>query len=74
MKDRPIRSTKGQRDRLRECRIGVGIIVYNAGYGVVEEFEFYHDPLGVMRFVGNGQTVDFPLDVAYLMGEDEDGE
>jgi len=50
---RPIRSTKGQRDKLAQCRAGVGVIIYHEGNGAICESEFYIDRLGQLRPITN---------------------
>ena len=55
---KPIRSTKGQRDKLRKCHEGVGFLVYHAGNGETTETEFYiHD--GELLYIDDGRKVDF---------------
>jgi hypothetical protein len=64
-----VRSTKGQRDKLLECRRGVGFLVYHSGPKTTCEVEFYiHN--GVPHYIANGKPIEF--DVIPEVEEDED--
>jgi len=58
-----IKSTKGQRKKLRDNRPGTGLMMYNAGNGNTIEFEFYIHK-GEMRYITNGAIVEYD-DIIY---------
>ena len=53
-----IKSTKGQRKKLCDCHVGVGLLVYHAGNNETVEFEFFIRD-GKLRYVENGEPVEF---------------
>jgi hypothetical protein len=57
---KPIRSTKGQRDKLRKLNKGVGFLVYHSGNGETIETEFYIHR-GELFYITNGEKVEFEV-------------
>ena len=49
-----LKTTPGQREKLRGCHPGVGLIAYKFGNTATTEAEFYVDPKGQLRYVKSG--------------------
>jgi hypothetical protein len=67
MKKKRMSLTKDSERRLREFRVGAGLVAYKVSNDSTGYFEFYTDPKNQMRFIGNGKLVGFEIEY------DEDG-
>lgn len=61
MSDR-IKTTRGQREQLRKCRVGAGFIVWKSADNETTEVEFYIDGDGQLRRIKDGSLL-LPLEV-----------
>lgn len=54
-----LKSTKGQRDKIRNCNVGVGLLVYNYGGGSTVEMEvFIHPKTKQLCYIQNGKPIE----------------
>lgn len=54
-----LRSTKKQRDELRQCHPGVGFIIWNNGCGVSEVDVFIHSKTKQLCYISTGKPASF---------------
>lgn len=57
-----IRSSHSERQKLRSCGVGVGVMFLNLGSSNVAEIDFYLDEHGLMRFLSNDKPILFQFE------------
>ena len=54
-----LKSTPKQREKILNCHMGVGHLIYHSCKNTTTEFDFYIDYINAMRYCENGGVVTF---------------